>query len=194
MSLLSNFQSRGGQLNDFFITMLLFNNALSGCEKIADSTELDTLRQLVLVDFSTQMVDFFRDAIERQNREISSTATLLRVTTAASSSLELEKVLQVISNELVQALDARACNSFLFTERSKIGNYYLLDVMPNEYIVPDPPEPFMLEALETGQPVICYDPALDPRTDKKPLNFLTSNRCWLFPSSQRANPSLPAYW
>ena len=188
MSLLSNFQSRGGQLNDFFIAMLQFDNALRGCELIGDMAELDTLRQLVLVDFSTQMVDFFRDAIERQNKEISSTATLLRVTTAASSSLDLEKVLQVISNELVQALDARACNSFLFTERSKIGNYYLLDVMPNEYIVPDPPEPFMLEALETGQPVICYDPALDPRTDKKTVEFFDLKSLLAFPLISKGKP------
>lgn len=188
MRMLSDFQSHGGQLNDFFSGMLHLPDALHDCEQNGSLTDLENLRKLVLADFSTQMVNFFRDASERQNKELSSTATLLRVTTAASSSLDLEKVLQVISQELVQALNARACNSFLFTERSKIGNYYLLDVVPNEYVVPDPPEPFMLTALQTGEPVICYDPALDPRTDKKTVEFFQLKSLLAFPLISKGKP------
>ena len=188
MGLLSDFHLRGGQLDDFFFGMLQFLQALHHYEDYDNATVLNELRHLVLADFSSQMVIFYRDALERQNKEISAAATLLRVTTAASSSLDLEKVLQVISRELVQALDARACNSFLFSERSKIGNYYLLDVMPNEYVVPDPPEPFMLEALQSGKPVICYDPALDPRTDKKTVEFFDLRSLLAFPLISKGKP------
>jgi len=188
MGFLSLYHSRGGQLDDFFFGMLQFLQALHNCEDYDNAADLIEMRHLVLADFSTQMVVFYRDALERQNKEISGAATLLRVTAAASSSLDLEKVLQVISKELVQALDARTCNSFLFTERSKIGNYYLLDVVPNEYIVPDPPEPFMLEALQTGKPVICYDPALDPRTDKKTVEFFELKSLLAFPLISKGKP------
>ncbi len=188
MQLLSTFQSRGGLINDFVIGMLQFHGALRVDGNDAGANGLQELRQLVLTNFSSQMVSFYHDTLERKNKEINLTATLLRITTAASSSLDLEKVLQVISKELVLALDARGCNSFLFTEKSRIGNYYLLDVMPMEYIVPDPPEPFMLQALETGEPVICYDPALDPRTDKKTVEFFDLKSLLAFPLISKGKP------
>lgn len=188
IGLLSTFKARGGKVNDFFSGILRFLYALRDEDTHAGTADLAELRQLVLSDFSAQMVAFYNDALERQNKEINSTATLLRVTKATSSSLDLEKVLQVISNELVQALGARACNSFLFTEKSRIGNYYLLDMMPNEYKVPDPPEPFMLEALQTGQPVMCYDPALDPRTDKKTVEFFDLKSLLAFPLVSKGKP------
>lgn len=186
--LLSTFQSRGGVINDFVISMLQFPCALQENDPDSDGNGFKELRQLVLTNFSSQMVSFYRETLEGKNREINLADTLLRVTTAASSSLDLEKVLHIISKELVQALNARGCNSFLFTEKSRIGNYYLLDVMPMEYIVPDPPEPFMLEALETGEPVICYDPALDPRTDKKTVEFFDLKSLLAFPLISKGKP------
>ena len=70
MSMLSDFQSRGGQLNDFFSGMLHLPDALHDCEQNGSLTDLENLRKLVLADFSFQMVNFFRDAMERQNKEI----------------------------------------------------------------------------------------------------------------------------
>lgn len=190
LDLLSRHTAAGGSLHEFFVGM--FNLAFAIRETRPATPEqveqLRELKELVLQDYTSQMVITYTELLEKQKKEFNTISTLLRVTKAASSSLDLEKVLQVISSEIVQALHARACNSFLFPEKSRIGNYYLLDVMPNEYIVPDPPEPFMLAALESGEPVICYDPALDPRTDKKTVEFFGLKSLLAFPLISKGKP------
>jgi signal transduction histidine kinase len=114
------------------------------------------------------------------SKQQNTTATLLRVASAVNSSLNLEKVLSIIAREITHLLDAEGTSSFLFPERSKYGNYYLLDPEPG-YIVPDPPELFTLDALNRKEPVTCYDAALDPRTDKYTVQYFKLKSLMAFP-------------
>lgn len=125
---------------------------------------------VVQKDFSSHMSNFYRQAVINSNKESSRSATLLRVTKAANSSLELDKVLQAISDEIINALNALACNSYLFPDKLKYGQYYLLGEYQKVMMFPTP-ELFGLDALQRGEPVFCYDAATDPRTDKKTVEF-----------------------
>lgn len=169
-------QKTGLSNTDLIEAILLFPHAIQSVEnsllqdfqgiKNSNKKSLSILANRVI---ASNLAFLFNLSKEAQKKSQERTAILLRVAKACSSSLNLEKVLQSISQEIIQALDAEALNSFLFTEPSKIGNYYLLNhFSPAGYKVPDPPEHFTLEALQRGIPITCYDAALDPRTDKKP--------------------------
>ncbi len=94
----------------------------------------------------------------------------------------MEEVLYSISQEIINATGAWGCNSFLFPERSKHGYYYLIEPEPSpEYKVPDPPDLFTREALETAKPVFAEDVMADPRTDKRTMRFFGIKSALAFP-------------
>jgi signal transduction histidine kinase len=180
--LLRIFQENNPPPDDFFLLFFGLSNVLTNvCAEETNSDQMHTLLSMVQKDFSSHMSNFYRQAVINSNKESNRSATLLRVTKAANSSLELDKVLQAISDEIITALDALACNSYLFPDKLKYGQYYLLGGVPEGYDVPDPPELFGLDALQHGEPVFCYDAATDPRTDKKTVEFFNLKSLMAFP-------------
>lgn len=186
----------GASYTDTLEILFLFSHVLESI-KVPSSQGDPENGDEIISNLKNQVIHVMTDntktiiakAAEENSRQYERTATLLRVAKAASSSLDLEKVIHTISEEIVQALDARACNSFLFPEHSRYGNYFLLDLNPPaEYSVPDPPEPFGLEALRLGEPVICYDAALDPRTDKETVRFFGLKSLMAFPLISNGKP------
>ena len=180
--LLGIFQENNPLPDDFFLLFFGLSNILSKvCMEKSHYDPLHAWLSVVQKDFSSHMSNFYRQAVINSNKESSRSATLLRVTKAANSSLELDKVLQAISDEIINALNALACNSYLFPDKLKYGQYYLLGGVPEGYDVPDPPELFGLDALQRGEPVFCYDAATDPRTDKKTVEFFKLKSLMAFP-------------
>ncbi len=188
-NLLFSLQKEGFSNSDLIEIILLFSNAIRFVEvsnpqefqgsEISNSKPLSLLANQTI---SKKLAILFNQAVAVQKQSQERTATLLRVAKACSSSLNLETVLQTISDEIIQALDAYALNSFLFSDRFLNGNYYLLNhFSPIGYNVPDPPEPFTLEVLQRGIPITCYDAALDPRTDKKTVEFFGLKSLMAFP-------------
>lgn len=179
----------GMTVDESIVTMLYLSHAvetleISQFQKGSDNENayVTSLKDRVIhIDarIVANLIDQITKALTQQQER---TATLLRVAKAASSSLDLEKVFRCISDEIVQSLGAASCNSFLFPDRSKYGNYFLLEPFPvSGYKVPDPPELFGLDALQRGEPVMCYDAALDPRTDKDTVRFFGLTSLMSFP-------------
>jgi signal transduction histidine kinase len=147
-----------------------------------DRDDIAQVKSHILHIMAKNAGNYFDQITQTGIRQQERFVTLLRVAEAASSSLDLDKVMRTISDEIVRALDAQSCNSFLFPERSRYGQYYLLDPLPPPgYAVPDPPELFGLSALVQKEPIICYDAALDPRTDKETVRFFGLKSLMAFP-------------
>lgn len=182
---LSHFSGINHQL--YFKSLFLLPQAFQDYTKTMEPSssiynELDDSRKIVMDDLAGHIGESFSITRDLLQKELNTTATLLRVTKAANSSLELAKVLRTISDEVVRALNARACNSFLFPDPERVGYYIILDDIAQEgYVVPDPPELFGLDALQRGEPVMCYDAALDPRTDKRTVEFFNLKSLLAFP-------------
>lgn len=116
---------------------------------------------------------------DRQKHWLSS---LLRTTQVASSTLSMDEVLATVACEVTDVTGADACNSFLFPERSKFGNYYIIDPLPpRDYHVPDPPDSFTMEALRTVRPVIAQDVMTHPLTDKRTMRYFGIYSALAFP-------------
>ena len=171
----------------YFKSLFFLPQAFQDCAKTIDSssrdlTVLDESKKIIMEDLANHIGDSFAITRDLLQKELNTTATLLRVTKAANSSLELVTVLRTISDEIVKTLDARVCNSFLFPDPDKVGYYVILDdVTKGGYVIPDPPELFGLDALQRGEPVMCYDAALDPRTDKRTVEFFDLKSLLAFP-------------
>lgn len=109
-------------------------------------------------------------------------SALLNITQVASNTTSLKDVLYAVSREVIEAIGAWGCNSFLFPERAEFGNYYLIEpVPPSDYKVPDPPDHFTLEALKTMKPVVSENVMVDPRTDKRTMRYFGIKSAIAFP-------------
>lgn len=173
---------QGLQPSDAINLMLLFPQILENSDCFDKNDFLDQrLCSQIYLSINQNVSDFMNSTVSENLQQQKRTATLLKVAKAASSSLDLETVMRTISDEIVKALDALRCNTFLFPAKSKYGNYYLLDILDPAFKVPDPPERFCLEALSSQEPVICYDAALDPRTDKETVRFFDLKSLMAFP-------------
>jgi signal transduction histidine kinase len=165
-------------------TMLWLSHAVETLRSAGHRGDVrqDCLSGLIMRRMAHNLTSFVENLAKESDRRQARTDTLLRVAKAASSSLDLDKVLHIIADEITQALDTASCNSFLFRESPRSGHYILLDSDPeSDYHVPDPPELFGMDALTKGEPVICYDAALDPRTDKETVRYFGLTSLMAFP-------------
>lgn len=124
----------GVPLPDIIATTQYLSHAVAAMEASqslndlpGDAAELSFLKEHVIQTNASLLADLIGQSNKELTRQQERTATLLRVAKTASSSLDLEKVLRCISEEIIKSLDAADCNSFLFPDRSKYGNYYLID-------------------------------------------------------------------
>lgn len=186
-------QEAGATLNDAIEALNLLRDAVADLD-LSNTTGADGFRYLPGECAAAQLKTWARQvttantaayiehtsrSLNRQQDRISS---LLRVAQAASSSLALDEVLRVISEEVIRVLNAFGCNAFLFPDRSKYGNYYLIEPLPPaDYHVPDPPDRFTMEALIRKEPVISYDVMQDPRTDKRTMKYFGLKSAMAFP-------------
>jgi len=193
VDIIVSLQKAGLSSSDLIETILLFSSAIRSVEishmqaplgdEISTNKPLSILANRVIADKLAYLLD---RADEAQSQSQDRMTSLLRLAKECSSSLNLQKVLQSISQEIIQALDAQAVNSFLFPDRSMNGHYYLLNNFSLiGYKVPDPPELFTLQALQQGKPITCYDAALDPLTDKKTVEFFGLKSLMAFPIISR---------
>lgn len=190
------FRSKGCSTNGFIHVLNFLPVAIKSslAQSFHSGSGRDSPSSLVLSeqmhrDLTEKLAVFFDKAIDKQEREYNKAATLLKVTKAASSSLEINEVLRVVATEITSVVGPSTCTGFLFPEHSQFGNYQLLEWTNLQgYTVPDPPEAFTLEALQSGQPVSCYDPALDPRTDKTAVKMFNLKSLLAFPLISKGKP------
>lgn len=176
--------SAGAPVSAATETILWLSHAVETLESAKNCSEQrrDCLSGLIMRRMAHNLTSYVENLSKESDRRQARTDTLLRVAKAASSSLDLDKVLHIISDEIMQSLDAASCNSFLFRESPRSGHYILLDSDPkSDYHAPDPPELFGMDALTKGEPVICYDAALDPRTDKETVRYFGLTSLMAFP-------------
>jgi signal transduction histidine kinase len=117
---------------------------------------------------------------ENQTERFSDSDTLPQVTQQLASCTKVHDVLRVISDAIVLALKATSCRAFLFPERAELGNYYIIDHFPG-FIVPDPPDRFTQESLNTGKIVFTEDAENHPLTDKYVVNYHGMKAAIAFP-------------
>jgi signal transduction histidine kinase len=143
---------------------------------------------LLLNSFSSVMSNCISQMVAAYKKEKETSANLFSLVNKANSCLDLGEVLSVISDEIVRAVDALEVSGYLFPNRSRYGNYYLLYPNPLPgYIVPDPPELFGLDALKRKEMVTCYDASVDPRTDKYTVQLYNLKSLMAFPLIAQGN-------
>lgn len=106
------------------------------------------------------------DGFEAQGRE-RWLPSLLRIMRVSCSATSMREVLNAVSSEVLSAIGATACGSFLFADRAEHGYYCFADPQPPEdYYAPDPPDRLAMEAMQTKLPVAVADCVLDERCDQ----------------------------
>ena len=116
--------------------------------------------------------------LQRERERRREAAILLDITQAASSSLELDEVLERVAERAASLTGADRCVLWLLNEeRDKLmpAAFFGMDEAFIAYWKTQPvtldDEPLSREAISSGQPVAVADARTDPRTDKKAVEF-----------------------
>jgi PAS domain S-box-containing protein len=116
--------------------------------------------------------------LRREQERRREAAILLGITQAASSSLELDEVLERVAKRAASLTGADRCGLWLLNEeKDKLipAALFGMDETSTAYWKTQPVildnEPLSREAISSGLPVVVADARTDPRTDKKAVEF-----------------------
>jgi len=116
--------------------------------------------------------------LQRERERRHEAAILLSITQAATSSLELDEVLERVAKRTASLTGADRCGLWLLNEekdRLIPAALFGMDETYTAYWKTQPVildnEPLSREAISSGLPVVVADALTDPRTDKKAVEF-----------------------
>ncbi len=116
--------------------------------------------------------------LQREQQRRHETAILLDITQAATSSLELDEVLERVAERAARLTGADRCVLWLLNpEKDKLipAALFGMDEAFTAHWKTQPlileNEPLSREAISSGRPVVVADACTDPRTDKKAVEF-----------------------
>lgn len=134
----------------------------------AATHELDALTRYQVGRFGQIYAEAMRRDLQEQERR---TRLMLHAVQAASSSLDLDQVLQRVAQALVEAISAPHCGIYLMDStgqilvpRALVGEQYeARRALFWKYPLDPKAEILLREAIERQEPAICYDALTDPR-------------------------------
>lgn len=126
--------------------------------------------------------------LQREQKRRHETAILLDITQAATSSLELDEVLERVAERTASLTGADRCVLWLLNEEKDKLIPAALFGMDAAFTAHWKTQPVALsnellsqEAISSGQPVIVADARTDPRTDKKAVEFFGDKSILVLP-------------
>ena len=145
-------------------------------------------RRASLVDGFARAIAAGLKAILRQRRRERASGALLEVVRTAGSTLQLEEVLSLVTENTGRLVGADRCSLWLLDkDGSTLLPSALSGMSPDfvrqwkQYPLSLESEPLSKEAIETGKPVLVANAADDPRTDKDAVRFFGDKTILVLP-------------